>query len=237
MPRPRTAVAAARALAAAVAVLTAPAAWGQALNIDFGEPGNGPPPTYAAAGLAGTWNSLRADHGTTAFNLLGLDGNPTAVSLKQIGGLDTPTANDPATTGDDSLLMDDYLVTFDAGLESCIFLDHVAAGTYEVLVYARMPDQPAVLSYTSVDQEAGTPHQEVGGPWPGGHLELVTYSRHVAVVGADGNLDLHSGIVPGHDPALGAALNALQIRPLAAVIFEDGFESGDTSGWSAVVGI
>jgi hypothetical protein len=205
--------------------------WAQALNIDFGEPANAPAASYGAAGTAGVWNSLRADHGTTTQNLVGLDGQPTAVSLLQIGGLDTPTAADPASTGDDSLLMDDYLETFSAGLESCICLDGVAPGTYEVLVYAWMPNQPAVDSYTSVDQEPGFPHLEVGGAWPGGHQELVTYSRHVAVVGPEGDLDLHSGIVPGHNAAMGAALNGMQIRPVDA-IFTDGFESGDTTAWS-----
>jgi hypothetical protein len=222
------------AVVVAAALAVAPAVHGQALNIDFGEAGDGPPPTYAAAGAAGVWNSFRADHGTNTPNLLGLDGNPTGVSLSQIGGLDTPTVADPATTGDDSLLMDDYLVTFDDGLESCIFLHGMAPGTYEVLIYAWMPNAPAVRAFTSVDQEPGFPHHEVGGAWPGGHQEFVTYSRHLAVVGADGNLYLHSGIVPGHDPALGAALNALQIRP--AGLFADGFESGDTTAWSGTVG-
>lgn len=207
---------------------------GQPLNVDFGEPANGPSPTYGAAGLPGVWNSFRADHGTTVQNLLGLDGQPTAVSLRQIGGLDTPTVSDPETSGDDSLLMDDYLVTFDVNLESCLFFDGLEPGTYEVLVYARMPNQPDVLSYTSVDQEPGVPHFEVGGPWPGGHQELITYSRHMAQVGPDGELNLHSGIVPGADPTLGAALNALQIQPLASV-FADGFESGTTAGWSGTV--
>lgn len=213
------------------AVLSALPLSGQAINVDFGEPGAGPPSGYGAVGLPGVWNSLRADHGSTTPGLVGLDGEPTAVSLTQIGGLDTPTALDPDTDGSDGLLMDDYLVTFDAGLESCIFLDGVAPGIYEVLVYARMPNTPDVLSYTSVDQEPGFPHHEVGGPWPGGHQELVTYSRHVAVVAADGNLDLHSGIVPGASAAEGAALNGLQIRPLDEV-FADGFESGDATAWS-----
>jgi hypothetical protein len=106
-------------------------------------------------------------------------------------------------------------------------------GTYEVLVYARMPD-PAVLSYTSVDQEPGFPHWQVGGAWPGSHAELISYSRHVAVVGALGDLDLHSGIVPGAEPTLGAALNGLQIRRVD--LFADGFESADPGGWDDCVG-
>jgi hypothetical protein len=46
------------------------------------------------------------------------------------------------------------------------------------------------------------------------------------MVGADGNLDLHSGIVPGANAALGAALNGLQIRLLDA-LFAHGFEASD----------
>ena len=95
--------------------LAAPAL-GQSLNVDFGEPENGPPATYAAAGRPGVWNSLLASHGTTTENLLDLDGTPTAVSLNQFGGFDTPTVDDPATSGDDELLMDDYLITFDPDL-------------------------------------------------------------------------------------------------------------------------
>lgn len=197
---------------------------GQSLNIDFGEPGAGPPAGYAAAGLPGVWNSFPGTHAVTVTGLLGLDGAPTAVSLRQIGGFQTLLADDPETTDGDGLLMDDYLVTFSAGLESCIYLDNVQPGTYEVLIYARMPAQPLVGAYTSVDQEPGFPHYTVGGAWPGGHQELVTYSRHLAIVGTDGNLDLHSGIVPGANAALGAALNGLQIQLLDA-LFAHGFEA------------
>lgn len=213
------------AAAAALGLFMAAPVAGQSLNIDFGEPGNGPSADYGAAGLPGVWNSFPGTHAVTVPNLLGLDGLPTAVSLRQIGGFDTPLVNDPETSGNDALLMDDYLVTFSAGLESCIYLDNVQAGTYEVLIYARMPAQPTVGAYTSVDQEPGFPHYTVGGPWPGGHQNLVTYSRHQAIVGADGNLDLHSGVVPGANAALGAALNGMQIRLLGDPVFADGFEA------------
>ena len=219
-------------LASVAAAAAAMAASAQSLNFDFGSPGSGPPPTYGAAGRAGAWNSIPAAHGTTTGGLVDLDGAPTAVSVTQIGGLALLEVSDPGVTGDDALLLDDFLVTYDDGLESCIFLNGLAPGTYEVLVYARMPD-PAVLSYTSVDQEAGFPHHSVGGAWLGQHAELISYSRHLAVVGPGGDLDLHSGIVPGADQLLGAALNGLQVLLLGEV-FADGFESGDTSAWSAV---
>ena len=218
-----------KAIAASLlAACVASAAAGQSFNIDFGQPGSGPPATYGAAGVPGVWNSFPALHGTSESDLLGLDGVATTVSLQQIGGMENLSVHDPAITGDDAVLMDDFLITYSAGLESCIFLDGLAPGDYEVLIYARMPD-PAIDSYTSVDQEPDIPHYEVGGPWTGAHQELVSYSRHFVTVGADGNLDLHSGIVPEADPDLGAALNGLQL--IYNGIFRDGFESGDLSGW------
>lgn len=195
----------------------------QNLNVDFGEPAHQPSASYAAADGAGFWNSIPALHGSTTPNLTDTAGNATGVSLTQIGGLETVTVNDPDTGGDDALLMDDYLVTFDDGLESCIFLDGMQPGTYQVIIYARMPLQPAVLSDTFVDQEPGIPHYSIGGAWPGGHQLGVTYSQHTAIVGADGNLDFHSGIVNGANPTLGAAMNGFQVRFVG--LFVDDFES------------
>ncbi len=208
-----------------VAAVVAGQSGGQSLNVDFGQPGDGPTATYSAAGLAGHWNSILGSHGTTTNDLMGLDGIATSVSVTQIGGLDTVSGSDPATGGDDALLMDDYLVTFNSVLESCLFFDNLVQGDYEILVYARMPMQPSVFGFTSVDQEPGFPHYEVGGIWPGGHQELITYSRHFATVGPDGGLDMHSGIVPAANPALGAALNGVQLRLLNEDISADGFES------------
>lgn len=217
----------------AIGLAAAPAAHAQSLNFDFGNNGTGPPPSYAAAGLPGTWNSLAAAHGSQTTGIVDLAGSPTAVAVTQIGGLALLEEGDLAVTGDHALLLDDFLVTYSASLESCIFLDGLLPGLYEVLIYARMPS-PAVLSYTSVDQEAGTPHHSVGGAWSGGHQELVSYSRHFATVGAGGDLDLHSGIVPGANAALGAALNGLQLIHLS-LVFADGFESGSTSAWTMTV--
>lgn len=228
-----------RKLAAASAGLLLAAGLGageaaaQSLNVDFSGPGAGPSAGYGAAGLPGVWNSIPAAHGTTTPDLLGLDGVPTAAALRQIGGLAILTAADPDTSGDDGDLMDDFLVTFDSDLETCIFMTGMVPGNYEVLIYARMPNQPGVLSDTFVDQEPGMPHYSVGGAWPGGHEELVTYSRHLLTVGADGELDFHSGIVPGANELDGAAMNGVQFR-LIEVVFRDGFETGDTSNWTAV---
>jgi hypothetical protein len=219
------------AASAALLLTTAVAGHAQSFNFDFdaGSGLTGPPATYAAAGIAGHWNAIPAEHGTTTADLLDVGGASTSVTLRQIGGLALAEQPDAAIGGDDALLMDDFLVTFSSSLESCIFLDELVPGTYEVLIYARMPD-PAVGSYTSVDQEAGQPHLIVGGVWPGAHAAGISYSRHLVQVGTDGELNLHSGVVPGADPQLGAALNALQVQ---LALFADGFDSGDTAAWSA----
>ncbi len=214
--------------------LTAAVVQGQAFNIDFGPADEVPPAHYAAAGRAGVWIGLLAPHGSTTTDLLDVDGVVTDVSVRQLGGTDNRTVDDPGTLGEDGLLLDDYLVTFSAAVETCLFFENLEPGPYEVLIYGWMPSQPTVFSYTVADQEPGLPHYIVGGPWGGMHEELVTYSRHLALVQADGILNLHSGIVPGANAGLGAALNAVQIRPLTT-IFADGFESGDSSAWSATV--
>lgn len=221
-------------LAVGLATSWSSPAQAQAFNIDFGEPGNAPPHTYAAAGRPGVWNGLVAPNGSTTFNLIDVDGLVTDVSVRQLGGTATITDDDPSTLGDDSLLLDDYLVTFSVPIESCLFFENVEPGLYEVLIYAWMPLEPRVFSFTNIDQEEGNPHYEVGGPWTGSHEELVSYSRHHVEVAADGILNMHSGVSPGADPLLGAALNGVQIRPFAE-IFSDGFEGGDTSAWDVAV--
>ncbi len=221
------------ALLPALGLGAAAGAGAQSLNLDFGAPESGPPPTYAAAGRAGTWNSIPAAHGTTTSGLVNLAGSATAASISQIGGLALLDDNDPAVTGDHALLLDDFLVTYNDGLETCIYLNGLEPGTYTVLIYARMPD-PAVASYTSVDQEDGFPHHAVGGTWPGEHSNPGSFSRHLAEVGPGGDLDLHSGIFPGANEVLGAALNGLQVIRLES-LFADSFESGDTAAWSLTV--
>ena len=113
--------------------------------------------------------------------------------------------------------MNDFLITHTT-VENCLFFSQMQPGNYEVLIYARMPAQPDVLAKTKVDQEPGVPTQLVGGEWPGYHLPNVSYSKHVAIVASTGaqagKLGLHSGVAPGGSLAIGAALNAVQIRKL-----------------------
>lgn len=216
-------------LSALLGLFAVTAASGQSMNIAIGPPGVTPSDTYAAAGLPGYWNGINTANGSTTFNLKDLNGNVTPVSLDQLGGTQVLSLNDPATSGDDETLMDHCLLTYSATLETCLFINDLQPGTYEVLIYAWMPAQPSVRAYTNCDEEPGNPHLIVGGAWPGQQEELVTYARHICVV-TTGLLRAHSGIVPGDDPALGAAANGIQLRKLDPVLLGDANCDGDVNG-------
>lgn len=197
--------------ALALALLAAPAASAQSLNVDFGLPADAPSSSYAAAGLPGVWNSIEGqDAPETIYPLVGLDGTPTGVTLHNIGGTDLLSASDPSVSGDDGALLNDALLTFTSSLETCLFVDGLEPGTYEVLMYAWMPSAPGVRS--RVRHDLGATTADVGGAWTGAHVEGVTFARHVLVIGADGFMGSHSGIVPGMPESAGAALDGFQLR-------------------------
>jgi hypothetical protein len=201
---------------AIVGVFVSPV-FGQSFNFGIGQPGTAPSSTYAAAGKPGLWLSLPGTQGVTVFNLVDVNGTVTGVSMNQIGGTQTLQVSDPALGRDDATLMNDFLITHTT-IENCLFFSQMQPGNYEVLIYARMPAQSGVMAKTKVDQEPGVPTQLVGGEWPGYHVENISYSKHVAIVAASGaqagKLGLHSGVAPGGSFAIGAALNAVQIRKL-----------------------
>ncbi len=199
-------------------LLPAPSALGQSINIDFGQPDAGPSSTYGGAGRPGVWNSIEGQHTPfrdpqVIYDLVDVHGNPTGVTLHQFGGTDLIAAADPSVSGDDAILMNDALVTHTTNLESCLFINGLANGTYEVITYAWMPNNPFTLSRVRHDFTAGL--VDVGGLWPGAHVEGVTYARHLVEV-TTGFMGSHSGIVPLGNPVVGAALNGIQIRPFVA---------------------
>jgi hypothetical protein len=54
-----------------------------------------------------------------------------------------------------------------------------------------------------------------------------------AVLRATAVADLHTGAVPNGDWGFGKLDIYEAVRAVAGILFEDGFESGDTSGWSS----
>jgi hypothetical protein len=189
-----------------ILVSTAAPAAAQSINVNFGPPGTTPSASYAAAGGAGTWNTVTGISGMT-FHLVATDGSPSDITVSQSPTTTLLAVTDPSVSGDDAKLLNNGLVTSSA--ETCLAFSGFAPGRYEVLVYAWLPDQPAVKSRTRQDEAPST--IDVGGAWTGTHVEGVSYARYVVDVGADGALPAHSGLVPG---APAAALNGVQIRLL-----------------------
>lgn len=198
-------------------------AWAQSFNIDVGEAGSEPPPAYAAAGVAGFWNSVRADH-VTPFTpgptpqdvmLVDIHGNQTGVGFHQFGGMDLVTDDDPGVSGNAGLLLEDHLATHSLTLEDCMYLNGLQDGTYEVLTYAWMPNSPSTLQQVRFDFVPGS--SLIGGAWSGNHVEGVTYSRDVVQV-TNGFLGFHVGIPSGGTTFPGAAFNGVQLRQIGASV-------------------
>ena len=105
------------------------------------------------------------------------------------------------------MLLNDYLATHSDVLESCMYLNGLEDGMYEVLTYARMPNSPGTLQLVRFDFHKGT--TLVGGAWPGQHEEGITYSRDIIEVN-NGFIGFHVGIPPGGDTVIGAAFNGFQ---------------------------
>ncbi|MHC5110577.1 MAG: hypothetical protein ACYTHJ_11960 [Planctomycetota bacterium] len=203
-----------------VAAFTAPAS-AQNFNVDVGQPGSQPPASYGAAGLAGVWNSVTAEHispfttGPTPEDdmLVDIFGNQTNVGFHQFGGMDLQSVNDPSVSGDDSTLLNDYLATHNVSLEDCMYLNGLQNGTYEVITYAWMPNSPFTMQNVRFDNLPGS--DLVGGTWNGEHIEGVTYNREVFEV-TNGHIGWHVGIPSGGATEPGAAFNGFQIRLLGA---------------------
>src|SRR5688500_14778757 len=188
-------------------VLATPAS-GQSFNIDFGPETSLPSSSHGAAGLPGAWNAIGV---VTAFErvpLVGLDGLPTDARLYMFGGsnLSLLTVDEAATTGEDEALMDDMLIGPCDPVDVCIWVENLAPGDYEVITYGRTPGDPAWICPLRVDF-ATTGPVNVGGAWPGGHAETVTYARH-EVTPTHQKIGLHSGTYGG---CVQAGINGIQL--------------------------
>src|ERR1044071_5395864 len=95
------------ALAVLVGVVgVASSAAAQSVNIRFGSAATTPSSGYAAAGVAGVWNSFPATGSYEYYPLVSLAGTPIAAQYYQSGSQSVLTYNNPGTSGDDERLMD-----------------------------------------------------------------------------------------------------------------------------------
>lgn len=212
----------------------------QSFNIDLGAPGSTPSSSYGAAGLPGFWNSVQPAHSTPSFGpqpfdipLTDIDGNATSVGLHQYGGtqyIDTP---DASVSGDDAALLHDALVTHSIPLKTCLYLNGLENGTYEVLSYAWMPNHPRVMNRVFIDFTPGD--FLVGGTWPGLHVEGISVARHIVTV-TNGFMGPHAGLPDFGDPVIGGALNGIQLRKLPCAECTTELCLGDGSGTACPCG-
>jgi hypothetical protein len=195
----------------ALAVASASAS-AQSFNVDWGSLDSSPPNTYAAQGLAGHWNTFDSMPNFQRLPLLGLDGQPIAADIMNIG-FDVIESSDIAgTSGGDELLLDDCFTSFNDPIDGCIFMRFLEPGEYQVILYSMAPDDTSLISRLRIDQNELEP-EFVGGEWTGAHENGISYMTQTATVGSDGRLDLHSGL---QNANIRSVLNGMQVIQLGA---------------------
>jgi len=205
------------ACALGVVIAAALPAAGQSFNIEWGSAGTVPPSSYAGVGLPGVWNNFESMAAGVSLPLVGLDGAPTIVTIRNIG-FDVVEVGDLAgAAGGDADLLDDCFTSFNDPVDGCLFIDNVEPGEYLVIMYGIAPDDDTLLSRLRIDQNPD-PEEHVGGAWPGAHAEGVTHMAQYVTVGPDRNLDVHSGLPGGN---IRSVLNGMQIVNLADLCAAD----------------
>jgi hypothetical protein len=163
----------------------------QSINIDFGVPGSAPAATYAAAGLAGTWNSVPFVPASQHTPLVGLYGQTLPVTIYHLGGASILFHDNPATLGDDAALMDDMFISLNNPVDLCLYFQNLQNGVYDVIVYGMDPDNAAGQNRIRVDNSTPGPTW-IGGAWPGNHQQGITYSKHTVTI-TNGRVFPHAG--------------------------------------------
>lgn len=201
----------------ALALALAVPARGQSFNIDFGPAASAPAAGYAAAGIAGTWNAIGVLPPLERAPLVDVTGQPSPARIYMFGGTTMMSVDDAKTSGDDEALLDDMLIGFCDPVDVCVWVENLAVGDYEVITYGLTPGDPGRVAPLRVDD--GTPGPtDVGGEWPGTHVETATYARHL-VTTATGRIGLHAGTYGGF---FQAGINGVQIRKVGAVGVDPG---------------
>ncbi|MDA1263546.1 MAG: hypothetical protein O2816_00535 [Planctomycetota bacterium] len=181
-------------------VLTAVAS-AQSFNLDVGGAGafngNGPPSSGygAASGQVGAWHWIDADplQGQNSYTtppLSDINGAVTGVTadfvcLNPGDSFTLLDADEPVASGDHALLMEDIMYCI--GEPYTITFNDLLPGEYEVYTYAMAPDSASLFSLVDVPAGIGGA-QVVGGAFPGGHAQGVTFALHTVTVDASGLL-------------------------------------------------
>lgn len=186
---------------ASIACLSALASRGvqaQSLNLDMGDAGSGPASGFgAAAGQPGHWNVVGALTPSPQLPLSGLNGASAGVSVYGSSFLVTPNpwgGDLGGTTGDDALLLDDWLRLVSSAPPWTFLISPLQAGTYSVYVCAL-----AETNTVGVRVNGGVVHN-LTGAWPGAYVQGVTHAVETLTLGANSVLSIElsgHGIVSG----------------------------------------
>lgn len=155
----------------------------QSINIDFHNASGTPSSGYAAGGLAGVWNPLIVAQGLPQ-SLVGLNGEPVAATLTQVGATGAVSTPFQTTVGDDSALLRDYI--FSPGPMITIDIVGLLPGDYQVLTYALGRQDFPHSSDIWVNDDLST-MQTISGIWQGMVLAGSSHALHNVRV-ADGHL-------------------------------------------------
>ncbi|MFT4538439.1 MAG: hypothetical protein ACI835_000873 [Planctomycetota bacterium] len=83
--------------------------------------------------------------------MVDLAGNASGVRMHQFGGQAWMDEVDPDLIGDHDALLGDALVTHSLTLDSCLYINGLQNGTYEVLTYMWRPNHPEVIHKSKID--------------------------------------------------------------------------------------
>lgn len=164
-------------------ILGAAVTHAQSMNVDFNFAGLSTAPSsgYAAAGLAGVWNTANMTGNTVSnLSLVDLSGASTAATLN-VPVILGNWSNSGSWTGDDMLLMDDA----GGSIGQTVNFSGLLNGNYDVFVYGMSATGNVNSSFY-----IGSATQNNTGGWTGSHVLGGSYGLFSAVAVTGGTLQI-----------------------------------------------
>jgi hypothetical protein len=196
----------------------------QSFNVDAGyDVVSVPSAGYgAAAAQPGVWNGVRQL--PTALNDTAGVLTGVIISGQPISAFTGGFSNNPGTTGDDQLLMDDSGFIGDGvGASSTITFSGLQAGVYTVYTYAWRATQPtwasASVDVNGVGAQVISPVLDVFA----GFVQGENYLRHRVTIAEGNSLNILITVVS--DQINEAYFAGFQVVKQGNEVFDDGFES------------